>query len=301
MKRNVLIFHLGALGDFVLTWPMALALGRLYPQSRIFYVTHHSKGQLAEKALRIDSTDIEAGWHSLFAENAVLPAAAEKLLASSHTIVSFLSSGNDAWAENIRRTAPDAALVHLQPPTLEKPPVGEHAAEFITRQLASWPALQTAVLQIQKSIADRGIGSRAAEEGSVVIHPGSGAAFKCWPIERFIDLARQLNDAGRQVKFVIGEVEAERWSAETLNQLRAVGKVEQPADAVGLWKIISTASLFIGNDSGPAHLAGMAGVPTVVLFGPTSPDVWKPLGPRVKAIWNEVIGEITVGQVIKLV
>ena len=297
VKRNVLIFHLGALGDFVLTWPLALALGRLYPQSRIFYVTHHGKGRLAEKALRIDSTDIEAGWHSLFSENAALPAPAEKLLSSAHTVVSFLSSGDDAWARNIRRIAADSNFVHLQPPTLSTPPAGEHAAEFITRQLAPWPALQTAVRQIQKSIADRGIGSRTAEDGSVVIHPGSGAAFKCWPIHCFIELAQRLVSQGRSVKFVIGEVEAERWSADTLDQLRAAGNLEQPTDPVDLWKIISTASLFIGNDSGPAHLAGMAAIPTVVLFGPTRPEIWKPLGPKVSAIRNESLEGITVDEV----
>ena len=298
VKRNVLVFHLGALGDFVLTWPLALALGRLYPQSRVFYVTHRSKGRLAEKALRIESADIEGGWHSLFAENAALPAPADKLLSSAHTVISFLSNGKDAWARNIQRIAPDATFVHLQPPTLAVPPVGEHATEFITQQLTPWTAIQTAVRQIQRSIADRGIGTRVPEDGDVVIHPGSGAAFKCWPVDRFIELAHRLIAQGRRVKFIIGEVEAERWSTETLNQLRAVGGLEQPADPVALWKIIGSASLFIGNDSGPAHLAGMAGIPTVVLFGPTTPEIWKPLGPKVSAIWNESMEGIAVYLVV---
>lgn len=49
MLRNVLIFHAGALGDFVRSWPLGLALGRLYPQSRVIYITHRQKGQLAEE------------------------------------------------------------------------------------------------------------------------------------------------------------------------------------------------------------------------------------------------------------
>ena len=52
LRRNVLIFHQAALGDFVVTWPLAVALGRLFPQSRVLYVTHASKGQLAERAAR---------------------------------------------------------------------------------------------------------------------------------------------------------------------------------------------------------------------------------------------------------
>src|SRR5947209_19700952 len=136
MRRNVLIFHLGALGDFVLTWPLALALARLHPQSRIFYVTHAGKGRLAEQALRIESADIEGGgWHALFAEGAALPPPSEKLLASAHTVVTFLSDGQDAWARNVRRLSPDVTLVPLNGPTLAKPPVGEHAAAFVERQL----------------------------------------------------------------------------------------------------------------------------------------------------------------------
>src|SRR5688500_10724765 len=65
LRRNVLIFHAGALGDFVLSWPLALALGRLYPQSRVIYVTAGQKGALAERVLRVDSTDIESGWHEI--------------------------------------------------------------------------------------------------------------------------------------------------------------------------------------------------------------------------------------------
>ena len=50
-----------------------LALGRLHPQSRIIVVTHASKGALAEAALRVESTDIEQGWHALFADNPAPP------------------------------------------------------------------------------------------------------------------------------------------------------------------------------------------------------------------------------------
>ena len=40
--------------------------------------------------------------------------------------------------------------------------------------------------------------------------------------------------------------------------------------------LIANASLFIGNDSGPAHIAAAFGIPVVVLFGPSDLDVWRP-------------------------
>ena len=280
-RRNVLIFHLGALGDFVLTWPLALALGRLYPQSRIFYVTHGQKGKLAERALRVDSTDIEAGWHALFSPDAVLPESAGKLMSSAHTVVSFLSDGGDAWAQNARRLAPEAALLTLKPATLAAPPVDEHATTFIHRQLHPWPAIATAFDQIQRSINDRGIGGRPKPDGTILIHPGSGAPSKCWPLDRFLDLAKRLREDGRAVRFVIGETELDRWDPKSLALLDGA---ERPADLVALYDMIRSAALFIGNDSGPAHLAGVMGVPTIVLYGPTSPLIWKPLGHKVTAL-----------------
>src|SRR5688572_9437367 len=94
LRRNILIFHQGALGDFILTWPIALSLARIYPQSRVFYVTHAEKGRLAERALRVEWADAEAGWHGLFggAGDAPLPDAPARLLAGAHSVISFLSA-----------------------------------------------------------------------------------------------------------------------------------------------------------------------------------------------------------------
>jgi ADP-heptose:LPS heptosyltransferase len=296
-RRNVLIFHLGALGDFILTWPVALALARLHPQSRIFYVTHGDKGRLAEQVLHIESADIEAGWHALFSEGAALPTASEKLLSSAHTVVSFLSNGRDAWAANVRRIAGDVNLIALNGPTLASPPVAEHAAWHIAKQLQPWPALSGAVEQILRSIGGRGVGGTIAPMEMVVIHPGSGAAKKCWPLDRFVELARRLQADGRTVRFVVGEAEVDRWPQEALRALGEGAPVERLKNSIELWRLINGASAFVGNDSGPAHLAGMLAVPTVVLYGPTKPEIWKPLGPKVMAISAESLDAISVEQV----
>src|SRR5271170_6854556 len=112
LRRNILIFHLGALGDFVVTWPLALALARLHPQSRVFYVTHGEKGALAERVLRVESLDIESGgWHRLFGDAPELPAPAAKALAGAHTVLSFVSGPDDRWARNVKASNPDANLL----------------------------------------------------------------------------------------------------------------------------------------------------------------------------------------------
>src|SRR5262247_1578141 len=98
LRRNVLIFHQAALGDFIVTWPLALALSRILPQSRIIYVTHSQKGALAEKVLRIESADAELGWHGLLVpppDAPTLPAPATKMLDGAQVILSFTAGESD--------------------------------------------------------------------------------------------------------------------------------------------------------------------------------------------------------------
>ncbi len=281
LRRNVLIFQLGGLGDFVLTWPFALAMGRIYPQSRVIYVTHGQKGLLAERVLRLESRDIESGWHGLFTDTPQLPAATRSLLESSHTIYSFLPV-TAQWQQNIERITPGAKQVIIDPKPSES--FTGHVTEWMLQSLADFKVERAATEQILRSIQDRGTGFRTPSGTEVVIHPGSGAADKCWPIARWIELAGALKTAGRSVRFVVGEVERERWSKAQIKSLTALGNVQSCNTCIELLSELSTAGVFVGNDSGPGHLAGILGVPTVTLFGPTNPTRWHALGPRVRTL-----------------
>ena len=115
-----------------------------------------------------------------------------------------------------------------------------------------------------------------------MIHPGSGSPAKNWPLDSFIDVARLLQKSGREVSFVIGDVERERVSAAELQLLRTTAPVIEPADCVVLRAAMWKADSFVGNDSGPTHLAAVLGLRTVAIFGPASSiEQWKPAGPRV--------------------
>ena len=81
----------------------------------------------------------------------------------------------------------------------------------------------------------------------------------------------------------------------------SAGELKSCATYLDLLNEISTAAMFIGNDSGPGHLAGIIGVPTVVLFGPTDPAQWRPLGPRGNVLSAPIIEDLQVDDVVKLV
>ncbi len=300
LRRNVLIFHQGALGDFVLSWPLAMALGRLYPQSRVIYVTQAQKGALAEEALRVDSADIEGGWHGLYAEGVALPKPALRLLTGAHAIFSFVASPGDEWSNQVAHRA-DKADLHLLAP---RPPEGYagHATDYLLEQLAPQYAFHAGVKQMLNLLRERGLGSAAASKGGpIAIHPGSGSPTKCWPLEKYKELARNLLSSGRAVKFIAGEVEEETWPAKELKALESEFELHRPTTYLELLKHLRSAGGFVGNDSGPGHLAGMFGLPTLSLFGPTSAETWKPIGPRVKTLGHRPLEELQVADVLKSV
>ncbi|HVA68150.1 MAG TPA: glycosyltransferase family 9 protein [Candidatus Binataceae bacterium] len=111
-------------------------------------------------------------------------------------------------------------------------------------------------------------------ERAILIFPGSGSHSKNWPVAGFIALAHELANEGRAPLFVLGPAEA-----ELAVSIRDQGIVVE--DSLGLGEVTGLArrcGLFIGNDSGVSHLAAAAGARGVVLFGPTDPARWRPLG-----------------------
>ena len=102
-----------------------------------------------------------------------------------------------------------------------------------------------------------------------VLHPTASAPDKTWPAERFLDVARCIKERlDLDPVFIAGPGE----SLSAFSGYRSV--VGAPLEDVK--SLVAGAALFVGNDSGPAHLAAAFGVPVVVLFGSSDPDIWAP-------------------------
>jgi ADP-heptose:LPS heptosyltransferase len=106
-----------------------------------------------------------------------------------------------------------------------------------------------------------------------------------------------LKKDGRDVRVLLGEAELEKWSSASVEKISRAADVRKPATYLDLLEEIAPASNFVGNDSGPGHLAGMLGVPTVSLFGTPSAR-WRPIGPSVKVIAAPSLEEIEVDEVV---
>jgi ADP-heptose:LPS heptosyltransferase len=120
----------------------------------------------------------------------------------------------------------------------------------------------------------------------IVIHVGAGNEFRRWPESAFADVVASLASErpNRRIILTTGPSQASR--ADEARRLALVRGADPDAVAavcdLGLDELrglVARAQLFLGGDSGPAHIAATTATPMVVLFGPTTPDVWGPWRP----------------------
>jgi ADP-heptose:LPS heptosyltransferase len=282
-----LLFHQGSLGDWVVSLPLVQSL--IARHGPTYVVNAWSKAQLAAQLIpdaipvSIDHQDVA----QLFA--AYDPAAPINLVdedwanrwRKANLILSFLSNGTDAWADNIRRLAPQAKHYFVPP----RPP-GDW-----NQQVRDWQLQQLEIQGLDLNPLSDTIGLNVSDvsavqeskktKGPIVIHPGSGGASKCWPADRYESLIEKLLADGLKVMPILGEVEMERWPAHRIESWMQRFSARQISDLDMLCDILAGARAYIGNDSGPSHLAALLGVPSIVLFGPSSPQIWRPNGQAV--------------------
>ncbi len=115
-----------------------------------------------------------------------------------------------------------------------------------------------------------------------VIHPFASAPEKQWPAERFAELAAALD-----LEPVFIGTAADDFTP--FRQYRCVaGSLNETK------RLLAGASLFVGNDSGPAHMAAAFGLPVVVLFGPSNEVVWAPWRTEARVLKNNDLSAIPV-------
>ena len=136
----------------------------------------------------------------------------------------------------------------------------------------SWRALSKTVGLALPDMKDV-ISPRAAVGTDVLVHTGAAQPVRVWPLERYQEIVRRLRNMGYPVRVACDPSQLEWW--------RNVGesRAEAPSSVGRLWEITRSAAVFIGNDSGPAHLSAVSGVPTFTLFGPQLPEWFAPMHP----------------------
>jgi ADP-heptose:LPS heptosyltransferase len=118
---------------------------------------------------------------------------------------------------------------------------------------------------------------------AILLHPGSAAGYeyKRWPAKRFVALAKRLSEAGIAIHVLIGPSER-----SLQKQFGTDASILTPRNPRELFAALRRVDGFVGNDSGPAHLAAFLGLPSVALFGPVDPARAAPRGEGVEIVYN---------------
>jgi ADP-heptose:LPS heptosyltransferase len=112
-----------------------------------------------------------------------------------------------------------------------------------------------------------------------VLHLGASTPLKLWPSDRWASLAARLRQEGYAVAWSAGP--GETALVEEADPARKFPSYAGKLDLAQLWHLLEKAGLLVTVDTGVAHLAKLAGAPTVCLYGPGSPvlvgrgEFWK--------------------------
>jgi len=258
----------------------------------------------------IDSMDL----HRLFTPNKVFDLADGDPLINAFAdyawIVTFLGESNSNFEQNLIYTAncshsadvitlsmkPALGKGGVKPPQVQAKNFSGHLTDFYIQQFIEQSGLSLQHQQVEHNEAlikatgaDINRGKELLDEIDVdfdkklvIIQPGSGGPDKCWHIDNFLAIAKQLGSKGIKVVFLLGPAELDRFSKLTIKKIKNAAKCLTDLSLTQVLGLLSCADVFLGNDSGITHLAATLGIKTFAVFGPTNPAVYGPIGPDVK-------------------
>lgn len=295
--ERILVIRLGAVGDVVRTRFAFAGVRALYPRAQIDWLVEDraasaldgivgldsvlrlprrgllrerplgSLGRLAAFAreLRARRYDLVLDFHGILKSALLARASGTPISVGFETGVAREGSAR-LYTERVAfrplhtsRFERNAALVRFlggdvpdDPPPLELP-------DRVARELASVPS------------------------GSIVLHPGTSpeTRYKRWDPDRYAEVATALQERlGFDSLVTWGPEDEERASAERV--VAAAGGAARLAPEtptiLHVLELLRRSRLYVGSDSGPMHLASLAGIPVVALFGPTDPVENAPFG-----------------------
>jgi len=278
---RVVVIRLRSLGDCVLTTPALALLRRFRPDLRISVV-------------------VEPQWRAVFEGNPdideILPATWRAVRgARADLCLNFHGGRRSAWMTALSGARYRAGFGHFRHRFAYNVRI-PRAQEILNldRTVHTAEHLASAMFYLGAPLTEIPRAHLAATEklaSAAVIHPVAATAAKTWPPDRFLAVARRLRDSHSNVVFIGGP-------GDDLSPFR-----EFPAlcgvPLAAIKNLLAAASLFVGNDSGPAHMAAAFGVPSVVIFGASNPAIWGPWRTSAEVVTAPGgIGAVSVEQVL---
>jgi len=289
--RRILVVRLRSIGDTVLTTPSLFALRRFVPNAQIDILLEDWVAPVLAGSDLVDRViTVTRGSNSARARIA-------RELRSSHydvvynlhggTTATFLTRATGArhrvgfenyqYARLHNHIAPSPLNI-WQRPTLHSVEqqlalIGWTGVPVTDRPLTRLAVTESAVESLNQKLTAAGLDP--LHESFAMIHPTAAFDTKTWAIENFARVTERLFQRGLRSVAVVSA--AEKSTGELLKKLTSAPVVV--LDDLSLPEVTALASgatLFVGNDSGIAHIAAATGAPCVVIFGSSNRNHWRP-------------------------
>ena len=302
MARTIVMIHPGGLGDVLLAVPAMIRLRTRFPNHRLVLCAEDQVAKLLVVCgIIADWVSVQGPDCSALFAGVKRPAEIlQRWLEQCDLAIGWLKDLDGTICENLKALgarevivrSPFSSLIHAI-----------HQRDRFLEAINEPPSdcEQDALLVATELLYQLGRASlelKGVKFGQplVVIHPGSGSVHKCVAPETLASVLKATQNFGAIP--VVLEGPADREPVKQLLQLCANRQIVlKGLDLLTVAGVLAQAQLFVGQDSGVTHLAGLMGVRTVALFGPTDPNRWAPSGPDVTVVqggtclchsWNEV-------------
>jgi ADP-heptose:LPS heptosyltransferase len=282
----ILVIRTGAIGDTIVMSVVYQALRRQYPSAYIEAVGHVERLQLINTPALINNiTSIDSpGFADLYDENAKFSRQLVTYVQQFDIIILYSFDPGNILTNNLRKISANQGY-RFDPFPPEDANI--HVTTYLLKTLERL-GIDVAGLFPEIAIPKTGNSLSYSEGLRVAIHPGSGKPEKNWQAENFAELcARVIKVYQAKIVLIAGPAETGMLQAIAKdipeNSLRILHNLPLRTIAAEL----QGCHIYIGNDSGISHLAAALGVPTIAIFGPSNPQVWRPLGNHVIVLQGE--------------
>ena len=303
---RILIVKLGSIGDIVHTLPALAALRSGMPQAEISWVVERRSAEilrdnpLLDRLIEVDTKALRRGLMS--GETLRAPRQQLRRLRASAFDVALdfqglLKSASIARLSGARRVfgysraglrEPASALLLSKTVSVPRQTHVIRKSLLLLQGALGIPAPDELSFPINTTAKDEAEAVAAAENTHgkyAILNPGGGWPTKLWSVDRFgklTDLLWSSYGISSLVTYGPGELEL----AEGVRQSSVSGKAQPVSLSLkAFYSLARGASVYVGGDTGPTHIAVAAGAPIVGLFGPT--EWWRNGSPRPEDICVE--------------
>ncbi len=286
VRRTIVMIHPGGLGDVLLAVPAMARLRTRFPNHRLVLCAEDQIARLLLACRIIDAwTSVQGrACAGLFAGADQVTGQVQTWLEGCDLAIGWMQDLDGKLSETLKAVGVREVIVKSPFSTSIR---ATHQRDRFLEAINEAPfddaedvLLATTELLHRLGRACLEAAGLSIGESLVVIHPGSGSAHKCVAPELLANVVGALQISGATP--VILEGPADREPVERVLQSCVTPPIVlKGLDVLTVAGVLAQARLFVGQDSGVTHMAGLMGVRTVALFGPTHPARWAPRGTHV--------------------